>query len=485
MDRGGDRRSYTPLQCGCSKATAATASQGCVSTPTQYNHADGFAADYPAPRFYFDCPAGSDDRFAPRAFAVSADKPRRRVPQPSLALLALMMSIGPFGDTEYTPAMPAIAHSLHTGYGMVQFTMTSYLIGSALSRLGYGPASDRFGRRPVMLVGTVILVLGALLCVLSFNIWPLIAGRLVQGVGACAGGVIADAVVRDAFPADKREGIYARLNAAFALAPALGPIVGIYVASKLGWHANFGLLLALSILLLFLAWRFQPETLLDLNRHALEPRPLLRNYFEVLTTKGFAVYALLGGLTVGVVYTALIGAPDLVYTVLKRGDIGIMIVAGAILVAFVTGSGLCTVFSDKISDLWIFAAGLLILVVGSVGLLMVGLTLGKQAGLTGFLIPMGVCFIGVGLIVPTATANAMAPFKHTAGTASSLLGFILTGTAALATLIMSLLHNGSELDIPIVFLALSGAAVVLFVGYIIARGGPAATIAAFPTPQSQ
>lgn len=419
------------------------------------------------------------------ARTLNGNGPARRATQPALTLLAFMMSVGPFGDTEYTPAMPAIAHSLGTSYGMVQFTMASYLIGSALSRLGYGPISDRFGRRPVMLVGASILVAGSLLCLLSFSIWPLIAGRLVQGVGACAGGVLCDSAVRDAFPAGKREGIYAKLNAAFALAPAVGPVAGVYAASKLGWHGNFGLLLTLSVLLLILVWRYLPETLRKPDHHALEPRHFVRNYFEVVTRRGFLVYSVLGGLSAGIVYSALIGAPDLVYNLLKGGDADIMIIAAAILAAFVTGASLCAIASDRISDLWIFGAGLVVQIASGVGLLAVALLLGKQATFALLLTPIAVTFVGVGLIVPAATANAMAPFKKNAGTASSMLGFVLMGTAALATVGMSALSNGSELDMPIVFLALTLIAVCLLVAYVIKNGGIAAAIAAFPTPQGR
>ncbi|HET9836572.1 MAG TPA: MFS transporter, partial [Rhodanobacteraceae bacterium] len=101
---------------------------------------------------------------------MAAQSAKRRAALPALSLLAFMMAVGPFGDTEYTPAMPAMAKALHADYGMVQFTMSSYLVGSSISQLVYGPASDRFGRRPVMLVGAVILILGALLCMISFSI---------------------------------------------------------------------------------------------------------------------------------------------------------------------------------------------------------------------------------------------------------------------------------------------------------------------------
>lgn len=393
---------------------------------------------------------------------------RSQVPKPALALLAFMMAVGPFGDTEYTPALPSIAQALHANYDMVQLTMTSYLIGSAVSQLIYGPMSDRYGRRPVILVGTGILIAGSLLCMLSFSIGPLIAGRLIQGVGACAGGVIADAAVRDAFAADKRQRVYAKINAAFALAPAIGPVAGTYVErTPIGWHGNFAVLALLAVTLFWLVWRYMPETNLRLNRRALQPARLWANYRRTLAMPQFIFNALLGGLCIGVVYTALIGAPDLVLDVLDRGSTGIVIVAIGILVAFVIGAATCAWLTPRISHLWIVGGGVLLLVLSSVALLLVALGPGKHGTLAMYLTPIGVAFVGVGLVVPVTTAHALAPFNQTAGSASSMLGFIRMGVAALATLTMSLLHMSTVIDIPVVFLVLTTVAVGLFVAYCV------------------
>lgn len=387
---------------------------------------------------------------------------RARIPQPALGLLAFMMALAPFGDTEYTPAMPAIAQSLQADYGTVQLTMTFYLAGSAISQLVYGPLADRYGRRPVMLGGTALLTAGFLLALLSFAIWPLLGSRLVQGLGASAGGVVADAAVRDAFPADRRQRIYAKLNAAFALAPAIGPIAGAYLVHALGWRANFAVLAALSALLWYAAWRWLPETHLHPDRRATRPRRLWRTWRHILGTPRFLLFAVLGGCAVGVVYTALIGAPDLVVNLLGEGNDAIAIVAGAILVAFVAGAGLCVVLTRRITHGLIIAGGLGLLLAGSLTLLAVALRQGAHGSLAAFLLPISVCFCGVGLVVPVTTARAMAPFRRTAGNAASLLGFVRMGVAALGTVAMSLLHRGSVQDIPIAFLALTGAAVLAF-----------------------
>ncbi|HEY3521638.1 MAG TPA: multidrug effflux MFS transporter, partial [Rhodanobacteraceae bacterium] len=350
---------------------------------------------------------------------VTAARAAQKAGHPALWLLAFMMAAGPFGDTEYTPAMPAMAKALHADYGMVQFSMSAYLVASALSQLLYGPISDRYGRRPVMLVGACILSLGALACMLSFSIWPLIGGRFIQGVGACAGGVIADAMVRDAFAKERRQPVYAKINAAFALAPAIGPVAGTYVEHAFGWHANFAILLGISLLLTGAVWWRLPETLREEDPRALEPSRLWRNAREVIGTRGFLFYVALGGLCVGVVYTALIGAPDLVINVLGMGSGAIVIVAISILVAFVIGAGSCAWLSRRrVPHLLIIAAGLSIVLAGSIALLLIALLVRGGGGLAMYLSPIAFCFIGVGLVVPVSTAKAMAPFAENAGAAS-------------------------------------------------------------------
>lgn len=399
-----------------------------------------------------------------------ANDGQKKSRKPALALLALMMGLGPFGDTEYTPAMPGIAHALHTHFSLVQFTMASYLIGDALAEIAYGPLSDRFGRRPVMLVGAGILSLGALLCLLSFSIWPLIGGRFIQGIGACAGGVVAKAMVRDAFAKDRRERVYAQLNAAFSLAPALGPVVGSLIAHSMNWHVNFAVLLGLSLLLSLLVWLFLPETQPDSNPHALQPEQLWRNYKRPLTTPDFIYHAMLGGFCIGVVYTALIGAPDLVINVLNRGTGAIIIVTVAILAGFAGGAGLCALLSKRVRDTSTITGGLALLLVGSITSLAVALIVGKHGNLAEYLAPITACFVGVGMIMPVTTTNAMAPFDRTAGAAASLLGFARMGLAAIGTAAMALLHQGSVYDMPIVFLGLTGLAITVFIVFMVRRG---------------
>jgi DHA1 family bicyclomycin/chloramphenicol resistance-like MFS transporter len=391
------------------------------------------------------------------------DRSRNKIVKPALSLLALMMAVGPFADTEYTPAMPAIAHSLSAPYSMVQITMAAYLFGSGASELFYGPLSDRYGRRPIMNIGAGILSLGALICLVSFWVWPLIAGRLVQGIGSCAGGVIAKAAVRDAYPQEQRERVFAEIQAAFAIAPAIGPIVGSLVTHHMSWHVNFAILLAVSLLMWGLVWRYLPETNPNPDYHALEPARLWRNYKRPLANRDFVFYAVINGCCIGVVYTALLGAPGIAIKVMHRGTDTVIIIALAILLGFVTGAGLCGLISKRVHDLWIITAGLAVLAIASLAQLAVGLLVGEHGNVPEYLIPVSVCFTGVGLVAPVCMANAMEPFKHTTGTAASMLGFLQMMVAALGTVAMSLLPGSSVYTMPYVFLGLTAVATLVFV----------------------
>lgn len=181
-------------------------------------------------------------------------------------------------------------------------------------------------------------------------------------------------------------------------------------------------------------------------------------------------YVALGSLCVGVVYTALIGAPDLVIDVLGLGSTAIVIVALAILVAFVIGAGSCALLTRRVPHLAIIAVGIGLVSAGSVALMVIAVVVGGKGNLAMYLVPIGIGFVGVGLTVPVSTANAMAPVGGNTGAASSVLGFLRMGIAALGTIAMSVLQMGSVYDIPIVFLALSVIAVVLFGTNLAVRG---------------
>jgi len=393
----------------------------------------------------------------------------KRIAAPSLLILVLMVSVGPFGDTEYTPSLPRIAQELAVHYNLVQLTMTSYLLGYAISQLFYGPLSDRFGRKPVMMFGAAIFVIGSIICFTSFSIWQLIGGRFVQAIGACAGGVISSASVRDAFPEQERGPVFAKINAAFSLAPALGPIVGSFVDHLYGWHANFLVLLVLSAILFVLVWILFPETNVHRNMNAVKPREFFHNYRVLFKDPYYPFYLIIMGMSIGIVYSSLIGAPDYVIDILRMSSIAIVIVAVGVLFGFMVGSIVCSIISQKLSPNRLILIGLCIMVFGSIALAIIS-SVGLMAKfLYAGLIPIIVIFSGIAFVIPIASAESLKPFENVTGSASAMMGFFQMGIASLSTGIMSSFHATSLFTMPFMFTLLSVLAILVFFLFIMAR----------------
>jgi len=374
----------------------------------------------------------------------------RNTTVPALWILVLMVSLGPFGDTEYTPSLPRIAHELGVSYGAVQQSMTVYLLGYAMVQLFYGPWSDRIGRKPVALWGALLFTLGSYVCWISNSLGMLLAGRFLQGLGACAGAVISSAAVRDSYPKEQLEVIYLRINAAFAVAPAIGPVVGSLVDDRFGWQANMLILLILGSLLLAVVLLFLPETHWPDPSQRLLPGRLWHTYGNLFRHRTYLPAILINGLAIGVVYSSLTEAPALVTEVLGLRSRWIAVVAGGVLLAFVGGSLLGVQLLKRISPAPILRIGLLLIVAGAV--LQAGMGYWGWVNLPSMLLPIMVSFSGIALIVPNATGIAMRPFSRVAGAAAAMLGFSQMGIAALANVGVSLLPLSPVYALPVIFM---------------------------------
>lgn len=379
---------------------------------------------------------------------------------PSLFILVLMISVGPFGDTIYAPSLPGIAEAFNTPYHNLQLTITFYLLGYSISQILYGPFSDRFGRKPIMIIGAAIFLFGSVICLLSPNITTLIFARFLQGFGACAGAVISSAAVRDAFSTKDQGKVFAKMNAAFAIAPGAGAIVGTFIS----WQTNFILLFVLAIILLTcVIWIF-PETLRQKNYGATRPKKLITNYFELYRARGYFVYLCLLGLNIGMVYSCLVEAPGIVINTLHLQKIWFIVIAAGIVLAFTAGSVLCTYLVHKISQNSILLIGMLISLFGS--LMLLSFMLLNVVHLYSLLTPVIILFTGISFVIPIATAKALAPFTLTAGSASAMMGFFQMGVSSIITAIVTMLPFSDTLSLPFSFTFLSGLSLAILLMYM-------------------
>src|SRR5437667_7020854 len=182
--------------------------------------------------------------------------PSRRV---LLLTLTMTSSLGMVASTIYVPSIPAIASAFETSVGRVQLTFVGYLLAFAASMLVLGPLSDRYGRRRTIIWGLVLSALGSIACAVSPTIECLIAARIVQGIGACAGLVVGRAITRELWGREASAQVIAGRAIAATLMQAFAPVLGGFLQGWFGWRANFVVVALLACAATALVIRYVPK----------------------------------------------------------------------------------------------------------------------------------------------------------------------------------------------------------------------------------
>jgi MFS transporter, DHA1 family, multidrug resistance protein len=360
-------------------------------------------------------------------------------PRIVLVTLTVVATLGMLASTIYVPSIPAIASALGTSVARVQLTFVGYLCAFALSMLVLGPMSDRYGRRRVLFAGLAVGVLGSVACFASPTIGFLIAARMMQGVGACAGMVVGRATVRDLYGRDGAAQVIAGLAIAMTLVQSFAPIPGGYLQAWLGWRANFAAVAIFATAALALAVVYLPET-----RAPYRPatgggldiaRAMLANYIGLIGTRRFLGYALVATGAHAGFHIFAAGAPAVLI-----GGMGIRpeaygYYASLPPIGFLVGSFVSNQLSPRLGIDIVIRIGSLVLV--PAGLAMLGLALLHVASPYAVVGPMIFVCCGSGLITPNAVAGSLGVDQRIVGAASGLTSFLQMIGAAGATAALS------------------------------------------------
>ena len=234
-----------------------------------------------------------------------------------ILLLAMVSALGPVAMQILLPGVPIIKESFQVSTGVAQLTLSLSMAAIALATLAYGPLSDRYGRRPVLILGMSIAVVGSLLCVVAPTIELLIAGRFVQAAGGAVGMVVARAIVRDVYDARESASVIATLVMVMVVMPMLSPALGGELMVRYDWHSVFYLVAAISTVLVGMLWLQLPETLR-------EPVPfsgvtdLVRTYHGLWQDRLFRGYSLCVAFVSVVFFAFISAAPEIMVSVLHR-----------------------------------------------------------------------------------------------------------------------------------------------------------------------
>ena len=352
---------------------------------------------------------------------------------PLLAVLALLSAFTPLSIDMYLPALPVIAVDLRSSAGDVQLTLSAFMIAFGVGQIFYGPAGDRFGRRPVILIGLVIYVLTSIGCAFAAAAGHLIALRFLQGLAACGGVVLARTMVRDLAEKDHAARAMSLMMACTSIAPMLAPVIGGQVMWFAGWRAIFWVLASAGVIAFVVAWFQLPETLKPEYRQPLVFTQILKRFGELLTTRTFVGYALTSSFMFAALFSYISGSP---FVFIERYGISPRlygVVFGGMVIFMTIGSLFNARFVRLLGAGRILRVAVIVPAVSGAAAMVLGWIEARYGtiGLWPFLVCMVFQIATMSLIAPNSTAMAMQRYPHMAGTASSLMGVMTFGAGAI------------------------------------------------------
>ena len=383
--------------------------------------------------------------------------------KPSLFILIAVTAMGPLAVNIILPSMPGLVTELDTDYATVQLTLSLYLMGLSIAQLAYGPLSDRYGRRPLMLIGLGVFLSGGLICALAPNITTLIAGRLLQAIGGCAGTVLGRAMVRDMYDREQSASMIAYITMSMVVAPMLAPIIGGLVDEWLGWRYSFVFVTTVGSLVLLGCTLFLPETN-DRSRYRNTGGTDLR-FIGLLRIPAFYGYTLQLSFSSAVFFAFLGGAPFVVVNQMGYPPSSFGLYFIIVAACYMTGNFFAARFSTRIGGDRMILIGTTVSLFGAVTLggvyLFVGLIPATLFG------GMGAIAMGNGISIPNGLAGAISVDSRQVGAASGISGFTQMAFGAMATMLVGGLL--ADTPAPLVIFMVIGAALSFGVHIVGAR----------------
>ena len=367
-----------------------------------------------------------------------------RTTPPHLTTLIFLAGLSALAMNIFLPSLPGMSAYFEVDYAFMQLSVALYLGVNGTLQIFVGPLSDKYGRRPIILIGVALFCLATLGCFLSTSATMFMVFRMLQAVIAVA-MVLSRAVVRDMVPADQAASMMGYVTMGMSLVPMLGPATGGFLEEHFGWHGSFALLLVLGLVMFTVAWFDLGETAPKSDNTILQQ---FKEYPELLKAPRFWGYCMASAFGSGAFFAYLGGAPFVGLNVygLSPGELGLYFAAPGI--GYFSGNFLSGKFSAR--------AGINRMVTWGATVVILGLCLSFAFSLSGhgsaatFFGCMAFVGLGNGLTMPNATAGMLSVRPHLAGTASGLGGtMMIGGGAALSALAGAMLQPGST-ELPLI-----------------------------------
>ena len=339
-----------------------------------------------------------------------------------ILILAALSMLGALSIDAYLPALPAIAAEFSVTAAAVQQSLTAYILGFALMTLFYGTLADSFGRRPVVLVSLVFYLFSTVGAAFSTSLEMLIVFRLLQGLSAGGGAVVARAIVADLLSGPAAHRAMSYINVVFGLAPAVAPILGGWLQATLGWRSIFLAITAFTVVLLAACVLSLAETLPREKRPPFQVRVILANYWRVGSHIAFMLRSASTALAFSGIMIYVAAAPAFVLNILKLSvtDFGWLFIPliGGMMIGSVGAGWL----SQRVKTQAIISAAFLIMLVAA--LINVAYAAWWETRVPWVVVPLTLYSLGASLGTPAMSMISLEMFPRTRGLAASLQTFV-------------------------------------------------------------
>jgi len=351
---------------------------------------------------------------------------RRRVLY--IVLLGALTALGPFTIDLYLPAFPVLEADFETTAAAIQLTLTGTMIGFAIGQLVVGPLSDTVGRRIPLIVVTALHVVASVAAAFAPTLELLSVARVMMGVGAAAGGVVAMAIVRDLFGGRRLVVMLSRLALVSGVAPVIAPLIGSWLLTLMPWRGIFVVLAAYGVLMLLSTVLVIPETLPVARRGGRGGATVLQRYRSVFSDRVFIGVLIIGGMTFSGLFSYLSASPFLFQQThgLDAQQYGLLFAVNSL--GVVLGVQTASRLAARFGPQWVMAYSTAVLLLAGIAIIgadQLGL------GLWGTVIPLFVFMTACGFTFPNVQVLALDRHGKAAGTAASVLGAVNFGVAGL------------------------------------------------------
>jgi DHA1 family bicyclomycin/chloramphenicol resistance-like MFS transporter len=346
---------------------------------------------------------------------------------------AFLVALGPISMALYTPAMPELVHAFSSTESAIKLTLSFYFAGFALSQLVSGTMSDVLGRRKTTLAFMTIYLAGSLMAAFAPSVGALLAGRLVQGIGASVGMTVSRAIVRDQFTGTEAARIMNMVGMMLAIGPAVSPTLGGFALGLFGWQSIFFLMVGFALAACGTVYFCMAETTVpDPAKGRIGP--ILRGYRDLATSSRFVSATLVMAGAVGALYGQATMLPfvliDRVGLTPTQFGVGMLMQSGF----FFAGTVVVRLLMRRMAPARIVLPGLAFIGIASALIACASHLLTTPTFLS-VMGPVGLYAFGIAFVMPYMMTAAMEPFPHIAGSASAAMGFIQMGSGFLAGLI--------------------------------------------------